>query len=94
MEHHPQAAAARGAHLDQLGFALGELLHHDAGMLLIDVDHHLFDRLQDIAGRRIALEQYFRPRHRQLEAFAPHGLDQYSELQLAAARNLDRVLVR
>ncbi len=81
MEHQPQAAAAGGAHLDQIGFALGELLHHDAGEFLVDVDHHLFDRLQELAGFRIALEQHLGPRDRELEAFPPHG------------GNLDRVLV-
>ena len=93
MEHQPQPAAAGGAHLHQLGFALGELLHHDAGILLVDVDHHLLDRLQDGAGRGIALEQHLGARDRELEALAPHGLDQNAELQLAAARHLDRVLV-
>ena len=41
----------------------------------------------------VALEQHLRPRHRQLEAFAPHGLDQNAELQLAAAGDLHRILL-
>ena len=93
MEHQPQPAAAGGAHLHHLGFALGELLHHDAGIGLVDVDHHLLDRLQDVAGLGVALEQHLGARDRELEALAPHGLDQNAELQLAAARHLDRVVV-
>ena len=46
IEHQPLTAAARGTHLDQLGFALRHLLHDDAGVLLVDVDDDLLDRLQ------------------------------------------------
>src|SRR6266487_5514253 len=56
------AATARGAHLDHLGFALGELLHDDTGMRLVDVDDYLFDRLVQLAVRTV-LEQHLRPRY-------------------------------
>ena len=61
-------------------------------MLFVDVDHDLFDRLFQFA-RVIAAEQHLRPRHRQFEAFAAHGLDQDTELQFAAAGDFHRVLV-
>ena len=54
IEHQPHAPAAGRPHLDHLAFALGELLHHDAGVFLVDVDDDFFDRLQDIARRRRA----------------------------------------
>ena len=50
MEHQALATAAGGAQLDHLGLALAHLLDDDAGMLLVDVDHDLFDRLQHVAG--------------------------------------------
>ena len=53
VEHQPLAAAAGRAHLDHLGLALGHLLHDDAGMLLVDVDDDLLDRLQQLAGRLV-----------------------------------------
>ena len=81
-----------GLHLDQLGLALGHLLHDDAGMLLVDVDHDLLDRLFQLAGG-VAAEQHLGARHRQLEALAAHGLDQDAELQFAAAGHFHRVLV-
>ena len=92
VEHQPHATAARGSHLGHLGFALGKLLHHDAAVLFVDVDDHFFDRLQQFAAG-IAIEQHLRPRHRQLESLAPHGLDQDAELQLAAAGNLHGILL-
>ena len=61
-------------------------------MLLVDVDDDFLDRLQDFAAG-IALEQHLRPRHRQLEALAPHGLDQDAELQFAAAGDLHGILL-
>ena len=60
--------------------------------ILVDVDHDLFDRLFQLAGV-VAAQQHLRPRHRQLEALAPHGLDQDAELQFAAAGDLHRILV-
>ncbi len=54
VEHEPYARAARGAHLHHLGAALGELLHHDAGMDLVDVDDDFLDRLEDLAGLLVA----------------------------------------
>ena len=50
MEHQPQAVAARGLHLQHLGFALRHLLHDDAGMDFVDVNDNLLDRLQLFAG--------------------------------------------
>ena len=53
VEDEPLTAAAGGPHLEELGPALGELLHDDAGMLLVEVDDHFLDRLEQLAvGRR------------------------------------------
>ena len=52
VEDEAQAAAARGAHLDHLALALAHLLHDDAGMLLVDVDDDLLDRLEQLARLR------------------------------------------
>ena len=76
----------------QIPAPLGELLHHDAGVLLVHVDDDLLDRLQLLARCRIDLEHDLRARHGQLEAFAAHGLDQDAELQFAAARHLVGIL--
>ena len=77
----------------QLAAALGELLHDDAGVLLVDVDDDLLDRLQPLAGLGVGLEQHLRARDGELEALAAHGLDQDAELQFAAAGDLVGVLV-
>ena len=52
VEDEALAVAAGGAHLDHLGLALRHLLHDDAGMLLVDVDDDLLDRLEQLARRR------------------------------------------
>ena len=93
VEHQAQTVAAGGAHLDHLGLALAHLLHDDAGMLLVDVDHDFLDRLLPLAGRLVLLQHDARTRHRELKAFAAHGLDQDRELQFAAAGHFHRILV-
>src|SRR5262245_9751200 len=75
IEDEALAAAARGPHLDELGFALRKLLHNDAGMLLIEIDNDLLDRLLQRA-LFIVPEQDFRSRHTKLEALSAHGLDE------------------
>ena len=92
-EGHPGLAAAGGLHVDQFAAALAELLDDDAGIVLVDVDLHLLDRLKPLAGGGIGPEDHPGPADRQLESFAPHRLDQHAELQLAAAGDLELVLV-
>ena len=93
VEHQPQAVAAGRAHLDHLGLALAHLLHDDAGILLVDVDRRL-PRSAPAARRCSSFGQHdARARHRELEAFAAHGLDQDRELQFAAAGDFHRILV-
>src|SRR5262249_46856943 len=86
-------AAAGGPHLPELALPTRDLVDHDARELLVDVDHHLLDGLEALAGLGIGLEEHAGPRDRELEALAPHGLDEDAELQLAAARDLDGVLL-
>ena len=56
-------------------------------MLLIEVDHDLFDRFEQRAVGT-ALEQNLGTRDRKLKAFAAHGLDEDAKLKLAAAGDL------
>ena len=93
VEHQPQAVAAGRLHLQHLGFAFGHLLHDDAGMNFVDVDDDFLDRLQLFACLRVLAQQHLRPRHRELEALAPHGLDQDAELQFAAAGDFHGILL-
>src|SRR6266404_4074279 len=93
IEYQPQTMTAGGAHLDHLGLALAHLLHDDTGVLLVDVDHNLFDRLLPLAGGFVLLQDDAGTRYRQFKAFAPHGLDQDRELQFAAARDFHRIFV-
>src|SRR5262249_54805218 len=88
----PRLAAARRPHVRKFAASLADFLDDDAGELLVDVNLHLFDRLQPLAGGRIGLEDHARPPDRELVALAPHRLDQHRELQLAAARHLEGVL--
>ena len=74
------------AHLDHLALTLAHLLHDDAGMLLVDVDHDFLDRLEHVAVVVLA-EQHLRPRDAEFEALAAHGFDQDRELQFAASRD-------
>ncbi len=87
IEDEPHPAAAGRPHLDHLALALGEFLHHHAGMLFVDVDHDFFDRFEPFAGCP-KLEQHLRPRYRKLKTFAAHRLDQNAQLKLAAAGDL------
>src|SRR5581483_7158217 len=50
VEDEPLTAAAGGAHLHEVAAALGELLHDDPRVLLIDVDDHLLDGLEPLAS--------------------------------------------
>src|SRR5947209_13428817 len=84
MKDEAHAPAAGGAHIPHLGFALRKFLYDDTGMALVDVDHHLLDRLEQLA-RVTALEQHLWSRDGNLESLAAHGLDQNAKLQLAAA---------
>src|SRR5450755_1887572 len=93
VEHQPLPVTAGGTHLDQLGLAFAHLLHHDAGMLFVDVDHDLLDRLPPIARGFVFSQHDAGTRHRQLETFAAHGLDQDAELQFAASGDFHRVVV-
>ena len=91
MEDEALAAGAGGAHVLQFGAALGELLHDDAGIGLVDVDDHFLDRLEPLARRLIGAEDHARAADGQLEAFAAHGLDQDAELQFAAAGHFEGI---
>ena len=53
LEDQALLAGAGRPHLDQLGPPLAELVDHRPGEGLVDVDHHLLDRLQRLAGLRV-----------------------------------------
>ena len=60
-------------------------------MLVVDVDD---DRLIGLlAALGPVAEEDARPADRELEALAPHRLDQHAQLELAAAGDLERVLL-
>ncbi len=90
-EGQPGLAAAGRAHVGHLALALRHLLDDRARMLVVDVDD---DRLIGLlAAVRAVAEEHARAADRQLEALAAHRLDQHAELQLAAAGDLERVLL-
>ena len=93
MEDEPQPSTAGRPHLDHLGLALGHLLHHDAGMLLVEIDDDLLDGLHHLASRAVELDQHPGTRHAELVTLAAHRLDQDAELQFAAARHFHGVLL-
>ena len=66
-------------------FALGHLLHNDAGVCLVDIDDNLLDRFEQFARVGSCWNSTCGRDTDELEAFAPHGLDQHAELQFAAA---------
>ena len=90
VEDEARAADARGAHVEHLGFALGHLLHDDAGMLVIDVDGDFLDRLELLAGRA-GLHDDLRACDAEFVAFAAHGFDQHGELEFAPAGDGERL---
>ena len=77
-------------HLLHPALAQGQHLGDDADVILGDVDRQPLDRLAelavDLAGQHAGLAR------RQLEALAPHQLEQHDELQLAAAVDLPGVV--
>ena len=90
--HHvlqPDPAGAVVDHLLHAALAQGHELGDDAEVVLGDVDRQPLDRLVDlavdIAGHDLRLAD------RELEALAPHHLDQDGQLQLAAALHLPGV---
>ena len=96
-ELEPHAAAtARGApratrggigdHFRHDALALADLRDHHALVILGHVDHQLLDRLDGLPAE--GLRDDVGARHLQLEALAPHHLDQDRQLQLAAADDL------
>ena len=88
LEAHP--AHAVGLHVDELGLALAERLHHGALVLVFDVGGHLLDRLEP--GVAFVLEHDPRLGHRELVAFAAHVLEQDRQVQLAAARDFEHAV--
>uniref|UniRef100_A0A0N4ZGX7 DUF2156 domain-containing protein n=1 Tax=Parastrongyloides trichosuri TaxID=131310 RepID=A0A0N4ZGX7_PARTI len=85
-------ARARRTHVLQLGLTGRQLFDDDAGELVVDVDHDVFDRLHALAGL-VGLEHHARTADRDFEAFAAHAFDQNAQLQFAAAGDLEGVLL-
>src|SRR5206468_6691062 len=84
-------AAATGAHVGHLRLAQRHLVDDGAGEFVVDVDDDGLVRL--LAAARPVAEQDARAADAELEAFAAEGLDEDSELKLAAARDLEAVVV-
>src|SRR5690606_36656309 len=78
----PRLAAAGGAHVGHLAFALRDLLDHGAGEFVVDVDDDRLVRL--LAALGTIAEQHARAADREFEALAAHVLDQHAELELTA----------
>ena len=76
-------------HFEHGALAQRQQLGDHAEILVGHVDAHPLHRLVhlavDLAGDDLRLA------HRQLEALAPHGLDQHGQLQLAASEHLPHV---
>ena len=93
VERQPHLAAAGRAHVLHDALAAAHLLHDHAGIRLVHIDQHVLERL--FARPLLALSgDHAGAADGQLEAFAPHGLDQHAQLQLAAARHLERFRFR
>jgi len=85
VEHQASLAGARRAHVLQFALADGNLLDHDAGVGVVDVDHHFLDRLEALAGDRIVLEEDAWAANGELEASRRMVSISTPSLQLAAA---------
>ena len=87
LQAHPPRAGV--IHLHHLPASHGEKLRHHADVLFGDVDDEQLDRLVHVA---VDLPGHHgRLRHRELVAFAAHGLDQDAELELPAPGDPNRV---
>ncbi len=88
-ELEPRAAEAGVVHLDHAPAPASEPLGHDADVRVGHVEHDELHRLHqlavDLAGHDLGVRQHH------LVAFAPHRLDEDSELELAAAEHGERV---
>ena len=86
-----QSRAARTVivHLRHLTLARAQFLDHHANEPLRHVDGEMLNRFH--AHAVYDLRDDLRPPGHQLEAFAPHHLNQDRELQLAAAQHLEAV---
>ena len=91
VEAQARAAGARGAHLDELAFAL------DSFCTTMPVCSSSTSMMTSSIGSSFSpfssREHDARPADGQLEALAAHGLDQDAELQFAAAGDLEGILV-
>ena len=75
---------------DELALAQAELLDHRALILVGDVDDELLHRLEELAVG-VAVRDDLGAADAELEALAPHLLDEDREVQLAAPADLDAV---
>src|SRR3546814_12806972 len=90
-EGEARLAAARGTHVGHLALALGHLLDDRARMLVVDVDD---DRLVGLlAAIGAVAEEDAGAADRQLEALSAHRLDKDAQLKLAAAGDLEAVII-
>ena len=88
-ELHPDAAVGVGRHLLEAALARGKRLLDRADVVGRDVDRDPLVRLLGLAVDRP--QEDLGARGGQLEALAPHLLDEDGQLELAAAADLERV---
>src|SRR5262245_33119493 len=81
LEAHPAGAVVH--HLDHLRLARPELLGDSTDELLGDVHHQMLHGLERLAAVLLGDDLWLA--HLELEALAPHHLDQDRELELAAS---------
>ena len=87
-EIHAHAAGAVIAHLEHFAAPAAQRFQNDADKIFGNVDDQALQRFEFLAVFRAHHD--FRLAYHQLEAFAPHGLDQNGELQFAAPQHAKR----
>src|SRR5581483_1992324 len=86
---HAYAAVAVIVHVDNLGFARAELLHHHPDEFFRNVDGQSLDWFHELALD--ASSDYLRLADHQFVAFAPHHFDQDGKLEFASAHHFEGV---
>ena len=87
LEVQPHAPGAVVAHFGHFAAAPADGFHHDADEIFGNIDYQPLDGFELLAILRA--RHNFRLADHQFEAFAPHGLNEYRELQFPAPQNTE-----